>query len=102
MRDGRADVAAGIEIDSLQSKTFDRLRFDVLDAVHGGRVGALGDEHDAPFHVDRREAWIVVDQHHDRQIDCGKNVDVHHGEGERTKNQHQQRHDRDRERSTES
>jgi hypothetical protein len=83
--DGRADVGAGMKRNLLEPETFDRLGFDVLDVVDAGWLSALADQHNAPFHVDRRKPGVLVDHHDDRRIDYRKNVDLHHGEGESTR-----------------
>ena len=48
---GAADVGARLEIDLQHADAGDRLRFDALDAVDRGRIGALADEDDAALHV---------------------------------------------------
>jgi hypothetical protein len=79
-----APISVRLKVNPLESDTFEGLGLDVVNTVHGGRVGTLADENDAPFHVDRREARVIVDNQDDRQVDCRKNVDVHQGEGQRT------------------
>jgi hypothetical protein len=40
-----------VEIDLEDAEARDRQRLDPLDAVDRGGIGALADQHDAPFHI---------------------------------------------------
>ena len=77
LRDGAADVGALREIDLENAEPGDRQRLDALDAVDRGRIGALADQHDAPFHVLGGEAGIIPGDVDDRDVDVGEDVDDH-------------------------
>ena len=77
LRDGAADVGALGEIDLEDAEARDRQRLDALDAVDRGRIGALADQHDAPFHVLGGEAGIVPGDIDDRDVDVREDVDHH-------------------------
>ncbi len=102
LRDGGADVRARLEINLEHADPENRLRLDMLDSVNGRGIGALADDHQPALHVDRVEAGIAPDHHHDRQVDGGKNIHVHQGEREDAHHEHEQRHDRHRERASKS
>ena len=95
LRDRRADVRAGLEINPQQTNAVDRFGFDMLDAVDRGRISALGDEDDPALDVERGQTRIVPDDQHDRKIDLRENVDVHEAERQDPEHQHQHRHNGD-------
>jgi hypothetical protein len=82
LRDGAADVGALVEIDLEDAEPRDRHRFDALDPVDRGRVGALADEHDAPLLILGGEPGIVPGDIDDRDVDVGKDIhdDAGHGQ----------------------
>jgi len=44
------------------------------------------------LHIDRFETRIAPYDHHHRNVDGGKNIDIHQAEAERAENQHQESH----------
>ena len=82
LRDGAADIGALLEIDLDDALPGDRQRFDVIDAVDGGRIGALADEHDAPLHVLGIEAVEAPRDVDDRNVDVREDVDHHAADGD--------------------
>ena len=96
LRDRAADVGAGLEIHLQDADARDRLRFDPRDAVDGGGIGALADEHDAAFHVLGGQAGIVPHHQHDGNVDDRKDVDDHPRDRQRAEQDDQHRGNRGR------
>ena len=99
LRDRAADVSARLEINLEDADAVDRFGFDMLDAVDGGRVGALGNENHPALDVEGGKARIVPDDHDDRKIDRREDIHVHQAERKDAEDEHQERHHRDGERA---
>ncbi len=91
--DGGAHIGARLEIDLQDADARYRLGFDAADAVDSGGIGALADHDDAPLHVGCRQARIGPHHQHHRNVDDGKNVHDHPGDGQDTQKRDQQRGD---------